>query len=167
MPLIRLFFDICLMRKGPQHCPASDLLVGLVVGANLVVGVLLGLASSDGAAAMGQSLAGIVLLSVFLLAALHLSGKWARWPQTITAAFGADTLLSLIAGVFILMAELLPDAGPGVGMALLLLMLWQIAVLGHILRHALDLPVVAGMALSLAYFVVSYRILMTLFPILE
>lgn len=165
MALIYLFLDISLFRRGPQDCPASWLLLGLAVSANFLVGTLLSLTGSEGLAALGQALLGIGLLAAFLLGALYFTDKLPRLLKTGTAAFGTDTLISLVALVFILLGELIPDLKEIVGMVLLLLMFWQIAVLGHILRHALAIPLLAGVGLSFVYFLVSYRILMTLFPV--
>lgn len=164
MPLIRLFFDICRLRKGPQDCPASRFLFGLAVGANLLVSFLLSLSRDDWTAALGQSLVGIGLLAGFLWGALYLTDKLPRWIQTGTAAFGTDTVISLLACLLILVGQAGPDLGDTFGWLLLLLMAWQIVILGHILRHALSVPLVGAMGLALAYFASSLKILMALFP---
>ena len=41
MPIFRLFLAVCLFRKGPQDVPASGLLLGLLIGLNLLVSFLL------------------------------------------------------------------------------------------------------------------------------
>jgi hypothetical protein len=164
MPLIRLFLDISLFRKGPQDCPASTLLLWLAMGVNLAVGIVLSLFDMDWVEALVQSLTGFLLLAGFLGAALYLTGKMLRFLQTATAAFGCDSLISATALPLLALAPWLPEAAGVVGILLMLLMLWQIAVIGHILHHALSIPFPAGLGLAFVYTALSYRIMMGLFP---
>jgi len=164
MPLIRLFLDIGLLRKGPQDGPASILLLAFTVSANLAVGTGLAFLEADGAEALAQSLVGVLLLAGFLWVTLNFTGKAPRLLKTATAAFGCDTLISLVAIPILLWARLTPGAPGMAGMLLLVLMLWQMTVIGHILRHALSVSFLAGLGLALGYTVVSYRIMTTLFP---
>jgi hypothetical protein len=164
MPLIRLFLDISLFTKGPQDSPASTFLLWLVALGNLVVGIVLSVFDVDWTEALIQSAAGLLLLAGFLGGALYLTGKMPRFLQTATAAFGCDSLISAMAIPLLAWAQLMPEAATVVGILLMLLMLWQIAVIGHILRHALSIPFLAGLGLTLAYTAMSYRIMMALFP---
>jgi hypothetical protein len=58
----------------------------------------------------------------------------------------------------------LPDWQGFLSLLVTALMLWAIAVLGHILREALNLPYLAGFLLALAYTAGSLRIMMAWFP---
>lgn len=165
MPLIRLFYDICLLRKGPQDVPASMLLLGLVVAANLGLGLVLSWPDLGWVESLLQSTTGALVLGGFLWAALMLSGKAPRFLQTAIAAFGCDTFVSAIAFPLLAWSQIDPDMKGAVGLPLMVLMLWQISVIGHILRHALSVPLVAGLGLALAYTVVSYSLIMALFPV--
>lgn len=167
MPLIRLFLDISFFNKGPQDGPASTLLLWLAMAGNLVVGLLLALFDMDLAMALLQSAVGVLLLAGFLWAALSLTGKLSRLLKTTTAAFGCDTLISALAIPLLAFAVFSPEAKGIVGLLLMLLMCWQIAVMGHILHHALSVPLLAGLGLALAYSAMSYRIMMTVFPPIE
>jgi hypothetical protein len=167
MPLIRLFLDICLLNKGPQDSPASSLLLGLTVAANLAVGIALSLIEAAKAEALIQAAVGALLLGGFLWIALSFTGKRSRFLQTATAAFGADTLISIAALPLLVWGRWATDAQGLVAILLLLLMLWQMAVIGHILHHALSVSFPAGLGLALAYTATSYGIMMTFSPPLE
>ena len=167
MPLIRLFLNICLFNKGPQDNPASTLLLGLAIVANLVVAIAMSLFEVSWAEALMQSVMGVLLLAGFLWLALYLTGKRPRFLQTATAVFGADTLISLVAVPLLIWGRLAPDAKGVVAIPLLFLILWQMAVIGHILRHALSISFVAGLGLALTYTVASYEIMMTFYPAIE
>lgn len=165
MALIRLFLDISLFKKGPQDVPASTALLLLTVLGNLAIGI--GLAAMDGdlGEAAAQALVGSALLAGFLSAALYLASKTMRCVKTCTAAFGCDTLISVLAIPLLLWGQSTPEAMAPVAPLLMVLMLWQMAVIGHILRHALSIPFVAGLGLALAYTVISYGIIIGLFPL--
>lgn len=164
MAVIRLFLDIALFNKGPQDSPDSILLLLLAVLGNLALGIGLTAIDGDWAAAVAQPVVGIALLAGFLWVALYLNAKISRFVKTSTAAFGCDTLISALALPLLLWAQSAPEALGLVSRLLLALMLWQMAVIGHILRHALAIPFIAGLGLAVAYTVVSYGIIIALFP---
>lgn len=164
MPLIRLFLDIALFNKGPQDGPESRLLLLLAVLGNFAVGLGLSLMEIDWVDAVAQSVVGIALLAGFLWGALSLSSKRPRFLQTATAAFGCDTLISALAVPLLVSMQLIPEAIGLASIFLAFLLFWQVAVVAHILRHALSIPFISGLGLALAYTVVSYGIIMALFP---
>jgi len=51
-----------------------------------------------------------------------------------------------------------------VGFALLGLLAWTLLVIGHILRHALEVHLAVGTGLGLLYVIVSWRVMTALFP---
>jgi hypothetical protein len=162
MPLIRLFLDICLFKKGPQDTPASPVLMGLAVLAYLGVGmVLLGLETAWGEALL-QVIVEALMLFGFIAGALILAGKRPRLVQTATALYASDALISSLAVPLLAWLLVTPDV-KSVYLLLLLLMLWHLAVLGHILRHALSVPMSLGIGLAFVYMVSSYQIMMALF----
>lgn len=165
--MIRLFHDICLLRKGPQDVPASGLLLGLVVAANLLMGLALSWPDLGWVEALLQSATGALVLGGFLWAALMPSGKTPRFLQTAIAAFGCDTFVSAIAFPLLAWSQIDPDMKGAIGLPLMVLMAWQISVIGHILRHALSVPLIAGLGLALAYTAMSYSLITTLFPVVD
>jgi hypothetical protein len=166
MPLIKLFLDIALFSKGPQDTPSSTLLLALTVGAKLIVGIGLSAFETDWVESLLQSLVDIALLAGFLFMALSLARKIPRLLQTATTAFGCDTLISAAAVPLLIGSRLSPEAEGVASILLMFLLLWQVTVIGHILRHALSIPFMAGFGLAFVYTVVSYRIMMALFPVI-
>lgn len=165
MPLVRLFLDICSFNKGPQDAPASSLLLELVVAANLGLGFGLALMELGWVEALLQTLTGASVLAGFLWIALAVTQKSARFLQTASAAFGTDTFITALATPLLIWGHLDPEMRGAFNLPLLSLMAWQISVLGHILRHALSLPFIAGLGLALAYTVISYSLILSLFPV--
>ncbi|MGZ8217067.1 hypothetical protein [Methylomagnum sp.] len=167
MPLIRLFLDICLFNKGPQDTPDSTLLLWLAVAANMVMGLVLSLPELGWGEALLQSAIAALLLAGFLWTVLTLSRNGPRFLQTAIAAFGCDTFVSATAAPLLIWSQIDPDMKGVIGLLLMALMLWQIAVIGHILRHALSVPFIAGIGLALAYTAMGYGLMMTLFPVVD
>lgn len=162
MPLIKLFFDICLFKKGPQDLPASRLLLGLTMLAYLLVGVvLLGLESNWGDAVI-QALVEVGMLLGFLFVTLKVAGLMHRFMQTTIAMLGTDALISSCA-VPLLTWMLTSPQAKGVYLFLLMLMLWHMAVVAHILRHALSRSLAVGLGLAIVYIVASYQVMLLLF----
>lgn len=166
--LIRLFLDICLLRRGPQDVPASVVLMQLCT--------LTYLFSSFGLLAFEetpvlQNLAKVAIDFLFFAAivwgALVWRGHTARWLQTWTALMGSCTLLALVALPTIRWLYLGAEAGAVDPLAVLLwfgILLWNLAVIGHVLRHAMQAPFALGMAVAIGYLLVSVTTIEILFP---
>lgn len=168
--VLQVFADMLRLRTRPQDLPASEpLLAGSVValaGASMLA--IRRLYPPDLAAArIGIDLA---LQVAFVLAALRLSGRPERFRQTFTALCGTGALLVLLSWPLL---DIVVERSPGESLfALGLLALfavygWSVVVVGHILRHALDLGLGRGIALALAYIVVSALVGDALVPVPE
>jgi hypothetical protein len=162
MPLIKLFLDICFFKKGPRDVPASSLLLGLAVLAYLIVGVVLLGLERDWSGAVVEAVVEALMLFGFLYMALYLSQGIPRLQQTATALYACDALISTAAVPLLAWLLVTPEA-KGVYIFLTLLMLWHLAVIGHILRHALAISFFFGLGLAFGYVVVSYQVMMVLF----
>lgn len=162
MPLIRLFLDICLFKKGPQDAPASAMLLKLALAAYFAVGVVLTALENPLPESVLQVLLEGAMMLAFVWASLLAAGKTGRWLQTAIAMLGTDALLS----GFAIPLEVLALAAQQAGvfrLLLLLLMLWNIGVVAHILRHALSQPLAIGLSLSLIFVVFTLQVLILLF----
>lgn len=138
---------ICLLRRGPQDLPASGALLGGLV---LLLGALSYWSLAQMASVDRPLLhvgLGIGLALGFLALVLGVGGRGHRWLQSASAMLGSELLFSLLA----LPLVLTEPAGGGAALALLGVWLWSLLVLAHILRHALELALPAGLLLALGY----------------
>jgi len=163
MSLVRLFLEICLYQKGPQDVPASAALFYLMVLAYFAIGaVVLGM-QTGWLIGIAQAVVELMLVLGFIWGLLALSRKPARFQQTATALLGSDTLISVAALPLLLSVKAAPQtAFPYV--LLMGLMIWSMAVTGHILRHALSKPLSLGIGLAVLYFLATYQIMAYWFP---
>jgi hypothetical protein len=162
MPLLRLFWDICQFRKGPQDVPASQALLQLNIAAYSVVSVLQALLDNDWLQGLLQVPLAAAILLAFVWVSLTAAGKPNRLLQTLIAMFATDALISSLALPVQVLLKINPDASLA-HLAMLLLMLWHMGVIGHIFRHALSRSLTIGLALSFVYIVFTVQVMVMLF----
>jgi hypothetical protein len=163
--LIVLFFEIAILRKGPQDVPPSPWLLKLLLPAYVTVNVLVLLLNGDLSTALLQITVDFLLTVGFSWPLLHFAGKPARFRQTLCALIGTDTLISFFAIPAV--ASLSSQATDLAYIAMLVLMVWHWLVSGHIFRHALDKPLFFGLGLALLYILISSQVMALLFPVLS
>ncbi len=156
--LLRLFWEVCLLRKRPQDMPWSRELLLLLVLAGTTLDVL-----RFWLADMGLDFGAVVLFALlallfnlaFIGGLLWLLGYRARIVQTLIAWFGAMLLIGLLDLSLVLLLVWLPELKVGLTMLFQLLVIWSLLVTMHVLRHALSInPVLAGV-LTLGFFLLS------------
>lgn len=157
-----LFVDICLFKKGPQDVPASRFLMVLALIAYAIVGELLLSVEADWWVAGQQVVVEAALLLGYTAAVLYFVGRGSRFLQTATALLATDAIIST-PGALVLHWWLANPAVRAFQMVLFALMIWHIAVVGHILRHALSRPLSNGFVLAVLYVVLSYQVMNALF----
>ena len=153
--ILKLFFDICLLRANAEDIPASRTL--------LIISVLVYFALSLGIAFVPGNMAkivAIIMVGFILVIALAQAGLWIRCfmdrsVQTITALAGTGTIFCILTWPLLLMGEqwVFPRY------LLLLVFIWDIVVVGHILKNALSLPFWAGIGISIFYIFTYFRII--------
>lgn len=164
--LIRPFVDIVAHRVGPDVLPASRFLLGLVVVLHLAVYVLdLYLVDTRGTRLIAMPLLDTLAQSAFFAVLLFFMGFPQRILQTLTAAFGADLVFELAYVPVALATSAGADSPIGAiaGLGALVLLLWSLAVKGHILERASGLPYVVGVTIALAFTLGLYALDLRLF----
>lgn len=161
--IIKLLFDICLFKKGPQDFPPSIWLLRLMLVADIGVSFLMLSIHTDWLNALFQAVVGALLIVGLSWIMLYLARKRARFNQTTAAFLGADTLISFLAlpGMASMMV------GTGALLAFIVtiaLMIWHWAVTGHIIRHALEQSWAFSLGLAFLYILGSYQALGLLNP---
>ncbi len=149
--LLSLFAELLRLRVGPQALPASDRVV--VVSVAALVGASLLAVQRLYPPGLAASRVGLDLLIevAFFAGVLY----WARHPerfrQTFAAACGTSALLVLLTWPLldIVVERSREDSLHGLAvLALLGIYVWHVVVIGHILRHALDVRLRRGIALA-------------------
>lgn len=163
--LLRFFVRLARLQQAPQDLPASTLLLLLCLLANLAVGVAGGSRyfGSVATASLANALdVAVVAGLVWLL--LWVNSRQTRFVQTITTIYGLGALF----GVVMLLPQGLAlgtGADQLAGLLMLGVLVWAHVAIGHVLRHALDQGLAAGIALAVGISAVSFVVVGNLVPV--
>jgi hypothetical protein len=95
--IIRLVFDICLFKKGPQDLPGSSELLRILVIIDVMISFLMVSIRTDWFESLLQAMVSTLLIIGFSGLMLNLGRKPERFYQTTSALLGTDTLISFFA----------------------------------------------------------------------
>ena len=165
--LIRFFVELSLLRRAPQDLPASPFLFRLALAADLAAGLLVGLMSRQPFFTdLLQSLVEIALELGVLYGALRLTGHPGRFLQAATALLGCGALIGI---VVLAPLSLNPGGDAETGAAsfgsfvLLMVVLWNLLITAHIIRHTFGIRLGAGIAAALGFEIIAITLITTLF----
>jgi hypothetical protein len=166
--LAKAFWDIALWRRTPAQLPASSFLLALVAAAAAlmeVLGAFLPPASSDR-----------ILLRIVLSVGSPLAFAWAvlvlarhpqRFLQTAIALLGVGVLAELVLypiGSLIHLVGSDDVASIPLGILMLAGLIWYLLACANIWRAALDARLGLGLAVSVAYLLLSIILEQQLLP---
>lgn len=161
--LLRPFILICLFKQGPQDLPNSSLLMIISVLFYTLTSLVVSLLNQPLGTALLTAALDTILLYLLAVIALVIVKKPERKNQTITALAACGTILGFL--YWPTAALTFPggiDSGstnPIAGMILLTLGLWNVVIIGHILRHALAVSFMTGIGVALLYMFITLRII--------
>lgn len=163
--IFRFFIRLARLQQAPQDLPASLPLLVLMLLANILVGVIGGSRYfGDTLTALMANLVDVAVMAGVLWLLLSAHARQARFIQTATAMYGLGTLFGVVM-LFPQQLSLLAGAGQLAALLMLAVMVWSQVALGHVLRHALEKSLGAGIALAVGISVVSFVVVGNLFPV--
>ena len=160
--LIRPFVSLCLLRLRPQDLPPSSLLLAFTA---LTYTACTAIAHSALLSPLDALVGGVVdaaLLCGLTLSLLGVLRRWSRAVQTLTALVGAGTLTTIVAIPFLSWRVSVMRAGDPAGIELAfiaLIVVWNLAVIAHILRHALSTSFLGSIVIAIVMYLVSSQVL--------
>lgn len=159
LELLHTLAGIILWRAGPRDLPASSRLVVFLSALYFGAGALearIGYGRPVGFLYAFEDLA--LTLAVFSLLLL-VTQKRHRLPQTLAAVLGTSLLFAL-PDFAILGAEPLAKGhlmlSFGLGLASLIILVWNLLAVAHIVRSALESTLTVGFAVAATYVLLSY-----------
>jgi hypothetical protein len=168
--LLHLLRDLLLLRRGPQDIPYSPVLLGLLCVGVVLVDHALAAALVEGGAPTPRVLFSLAVLVGLPALALAMANLSARWVQTACALAATGIVFSVLALPVVLGVGRLPADPADVtntqfvfGLLSMALLGWQVAVKGNIFRHALGVPLRAGVLLAIAFFAIELVLGIALF----
>ncbi len=164
--LFRVFVAICLLKQGPQVLPPSPGLLTLALLAYGLTGALLAALTLPWPRALLAGGADTLILAFFTYTALNLARKLGRFVQTLSALAGSLALigaLSFLPTLGLYQAQVQGQPGTFYAFLLFGILLWDIAVIAHVLKFALAMPLRWTLLISIAYVFLSLSFLQALF----
>jgi len=162
--ILKLFVDICLLRANPEDIPPSRFLFSITLAGYFLLSLGIVLHDNSTAQALTIVLVGFIMMIGFAQAGLWIRNFLNRSMQTITALAGTGIIFDSISWPLVTLAANYPaDEFMFPRYLLLIILFWNITVIGHILRNALSIPFWAGIGISIIYVFTYLRVIRILF----
>ncbi len=149
LTVIQYFWQLCMLRAHPGQVPTAGWFVALVVLINLGLSIALSKLIND-IDTLRITTAIIVQLATFaalLWSGLYLRELPQRFTATLTAWLGCDTVITAVIGaVLAVLSRINENAASG---AILVLLVWSLAVGAHIVRHAFNVSMGFGVVIAI------------------
>ena len=158
-PIFAVFWNICLLRRGPEFVPTHPLFVGGIVTADVLLSFFVAAQYRSNTSLMQIATSTVVTMATLAAAtwlALNVRGVIGRYPATITAMFGCDLFFTLLVALLVPLSGG-ADSPVSVGMAALI-GIWSIAVNGFILHRAMNIAVFAGILFAFGMAVLAFAL---------
>lgn len=156
LQLLQGFWQIMLLRAGPQDMPASlPLLKVLAVLLGVVNTLFWVMAGEPVVQELIGSIGYLLLTGAFFALLLHQRGVLSRWPQTLIACFGTDLIFAAIQ-LPLTLGFTEETVSLWHILALFLLLVWMLAVTTHIIFHAAGVSKIIAVFLCLGYGLLTF-----------
>ena len=157
---VKILFNICLLRDGPEDLPYSHVILSLIIVLSFIVSVSIGSIVHDINTSILSSIAG--LFFTFIFAKLLLIKKPERFLQTFCAMLGTVTIINIFSlpSVYSLTyLELSETVNMFFSLTGFALFVWVVIVYGYIFSKALSSLMGYGLAISVGYALLSLMLL--------
>ena len=138
--VLKLFWNLCLLRIGPDAVPGQTGFVAAVVLADIALSAFVNatIGNVGTATALGYSVVSLATVATVAWLVLYLKGISGRFPATLSALAGSDFLLTVIP------AALAPIEVVQPVVIIAVFQIWLIVVWGFIFRHAFNTTLAFG-----------------------
>jgi hypothetical protein len=153
--ILKVFFDVILLRRGPEDIPKSALLLMMAIASAVVVNMLFGAMvetvyetdfSLEFATELIKIASYIIVLAIF--------GLMSRLMQTMTAIIGCNAILGIVSIAVLMLSQQFNIAELD-GILAWLVIFWLILVEGHIISRAVKLHLITGVATAVVIFILQ------------
>lgn len=154
--LMQAFWQILVLRGSPQSMPHSSFLLGILLVLHLLSGIAFGALSQPLGESMILAALGTTLVVVLSYLLLTLYGVLNRLVQTMIAIAGCELLIGLMSLPFNVWFTAVDKSNAALpALVILLLLGWNVAVVGHIWRNALGVSKWLGLLFAIGYVILT------------
>jgi hypothetical protein len=155
------------LSRAPQDLPYRPQLAWMMALIYVVTGFFILQATARVDHALLDMLVMLMTQAGFTYVLLIIINKQPRFVQTITALLGVSVIFNLLSWpVFSVLSDnsLSEQHQHTMALVFLMFMSWEVLVKAHIYRHALDMPMVSALLVSISLFFVSIAVSQMLLP---
>lgn len=157
------FWNLCIFRGSPVHVPSENnalaVLVLLLVGLSFFEALML---SGN---RMWIFFAATVIVNVVVLSALyfalHLRGFALRFRKTLASYLGTLAITKALT-TFVIWLSVENEVS---GFLVAGFTVWRFAIIGFILKHSMEISLLAGALIALGCFVFGSLVVLVIFPL--
>lgn len=154
----KFFIQVCFLRAAPQDAPGSKSIRNISIAVYFAIGMLVSLHTQPLLPSLFVAFMQTLIL-VFITNLLLLIRKTPeRFDQTVTALMGTGALIGLVAIPILNLILVTGGEASNLSFLWIVLIAWETAVAGHILRHAMDVTFITALGVALIYMYVSFAI---------
>ena len=162
--LLKMFADLCLLRAEPQNLPYSRFLMLFCISCYFLLGFVVSIQEQNLVMAVVSAGADTGLIIGLPYLGLWIRDSIPRAVQTITALTGTGALFEMVGWPLVtFLQQLEKGETSNLSLVLLALVIWNITVIGNILRHSLEVPMWVGTGIALLYIYTSIRVMAALY----
>lgn len=167
--ILRYFWQLCLLRSGPEHLPATTFVLGFSFALYFLVALATNLLGRDDIGlfkAIAFIMIGVGVEAAILGALLVFKSVSYRFLQSMSALLGANTLiltLTLPISVLLITTEH-PTLELFLETMFLGIFVWWLAIAGFILHRAADISLALGIATAFGIEILAISLTLAAFP---
>ncbi len=165
--LVKPFVRLCLLNAKPQDLPTSALLLRTTLGAYLLMSALTAAPVYDPASSIVAAFMDVGLLAGYAWIVLRARARAERYVQTLSALAGSGVVVGALSLPLMHLMYQSSELGRGDTLLFvqLLILVWLLAIYGHIYRHALSTDLFIGVLVSLGWIFLTSLFIQALFPL--
>ena len=145
LTLTSAFWGVCTFRVRPQDIPASTMLLAVATAAKYLTSTAINKIQLPLDSSLAIASIEITVILSLTATLLFVASRQRRLLQTLTALMGAGTVIGVIVWSVLLAFPALPQS------ARLAFFVWNVSIMAHILRHALETHLAVGFLVALGY----------------
>ena len=160
--LIQFYSRLVFLQVKPQDCPPSEQLRLFLLVTYFLLSIFNSLAVYDIGQGAVHTVVDIAVL--YLFTHVLLSTRKERILQTLNAFLGAGIIIGLVHTIFsyALIEDRSQESVSETGTLIFFtIVIWLIVVYGHIVRHAAEVSLPAGISISLGYTIINAIFILT------
>ncbi|MEE9254471.1 MAG: hypothetical protein V3U43_06025 [Pseudomonadales bacterium] len=147
--MFTMFWNLCLLRTGPERMPTAPAFIATVLAMNIALNIgALPLMNRLSATAVGAIVATTAAIAAVTFAILSVKGLQARFAATFIAIVGSDIIIT-IAQLALSPMVILLGGEDMLEILFFASLLWALIVIGFIFQRALEVRYGVGFALGI------------------